>query len=180
MSTSAGILGDEIDKQAALTSEALQDISGVGSATNARQLLPRAVLAMIGPYSAAKFFAERVVQSATFDAELVQALYSKLLPLERMADDNLNVARQRGYFDDPDTAEPLRWLEICNEQVKDCMVALESMLDPELDDLMAAALEEHQRVRARSTGLDPLSGPLQSFTIPESRKVPGAVRRTDP
>jgi hypothetical protein len=87
-----------------------------------------------------------------------------------MADDNLNVARQRGYFDDPDTAEPLRWLEICNEQVKDCMVALESMLDPELDDLMAAALEEHQRVRARSTGLDPLSGPLQSFHYPGKPK----------
>ena len=145
MSTSAGIIGEEIDKQAALASDAIQDISGVGAGTNARQLLPRAVLAMIGPYSAAKFFAERVLQSTTFDADLVQTLYSKLLPLERMADDRLNVARQRGYFDDPDTAEPFRWLETCNEQVKDCMVALESMLDPQLDDLMAAALEEHRR-----------------------------------
>jgi hypothetical protein len=143
MSTSAGIIGEEIDKQAALAGDALQDISGVGA--NARQLLPRAVLAMIGPYSAAKFFAERVLQSATFDADLVQTLHSKLLPLERMAEDRLNVARQRGYFDDPDTAEPLRWLEACNEQMKDCMVALESMLDPQLDDLMAGALEEHQR-----------------------------------
>jgi hypothetical protein len=62
-----------------------------------------------------------------------------------MADDRLKVARQRGYFDDPDIAEPLRWLETCNEQVKDCMVALESTLDPQLDNLMAAALEEHQR-----------------------------------
>lgn len=108
-------------------------------------MLPRAVLAMIGPYSAAKFFAERVLQSATFDADLVQTLHSKLLPLERMADDSLNAARQRGYFDNPDTAEPLRWLETCNEQVKDCLVALESMLDPQLDDLMAEALEEHRR-----------------------------------
>lgn len=145
MSTSAGIIGEEIDRQAALASDALEDISGVGAGTNARQLLPRAVLAMIGPYSAAKFFAERVLQSATFDADLVQTLYSKLLPLERMADDSLNVARQQGYFDNPDTAEPFRWLETCNEQVKDCMVALESMLDPQLDELMTEALEEHQR-----------------------------------
>jgi hypothetical protein len=100
---------------------------------------------MLGPYSAAKFFAERVLQSGAFDAELVQALYSKLFPLERMVDDVLTAARQRGRFDDPDAAEPLRWLETCNEQVKDCMVALESMLDPQLDDLMSAAMEEHQR-----------------------------------
>jgi hypothetical protein len=145
MSTSAGILGDEIDKQTALASDALQDISGVSTGTSARQLLPRAVLAMIGPYSAAKFFVERVLQSGKFDADLVQALHSKLLPLERMADDRLDAARRQGYFDDPDTAEPFRWLEACNEQVKDCMVALESMLDPHLDNLMAEAVEEHQR-----------------------------------
>jgi len=144
MSTS-GIVGEEIDKQTAQASSALQNIFGVGAGTSARQLLPGAVLNMVGPYSAAKFFAERVVQSDAFNVELVQALHSKLLPLERMADDVLAAARQRGYFDDPDAAEPLRWLETCNEQVKDCMVALESMLDPQLDDLMAAALEEHQR-----------------------------------
>ncbi len=145
MSTSSGIIGEEIDKQTELASAALQNISGIGAGANARQLLPRAVLAMLGPYSAALFFAERVVQSPTFNGELVQALHSKLLPLERMADDMLAAARQRDYFDDPETAEPLRWLETCNEQVKDCMVALESMLDPQLDDLMTAALEEHQQ-----------------------------------
>ncbi len=62
-----------------------------------------------------------------------------------MVDDVLAAARRRGHFDDPDTSEPLHWLETCNEQVKDCMAALESMLDPELDGLMAAAMEEHQR-----------------------------------
>ncbi|HEY1182616.1 MAG TPA: hypothetical protein VGE89_00430 [Bryobacteraceae bacterium] len=144
MSTS-GIVGEEIVKQAALASAALQDISGVGAGANARHLLPRAVLAMLGPYSAAKFFAERVVQSDAFNLELVQALYTKLLPLERMVDEVLVASRQRGYFDDPDAAEPLRWLETCNEQVKDCMVALESMLDPKLDGIMASAMEEHQR-----------------------------------
>jgi hypothetical protein len=72
-------------------------------------------------------------------------LHSKLVPLERMADDVLAASRQRGYFDDPNLAEPLRWLETCDEQVKDCMVALESALDPQLDSLMAAAMEEHQR-----------------------------------
>ena len=144
MSTS-GIIGEEIDKQAALAGAALQNISGVGAAVNARQLLPRAVLDVLGPYSAALYIADRVVQSTTFDVELVQALHSKLLPLERMADEMLAAARQLGYFDDPDTAEPFGWLETCNEQVKDCMVALESMLDPQLDGLMAAAMEEHQR-----------------------------------
>ena len=142
MSTS-GIVGEEIAKQAALASVALQDISGAGP--NAGHLLPRAVLAMLGPYSAAKFFAERVLQSEAFNVELVQALYSKMLPLERMVDDVLVAARKRGYFDDPDAAEPLRWLETCNEQVKDCMVALESMLDPQLEDVMAAAMGEQQR-----------------------------------
>ena len=140
-----GIVSEEIDKQAALASAALQRISGVGDGTNARQLLPGAVLAMLGPYSAAKFLAERVLESATFNVDLVQALHSKLLPLERMADDVLAAARQRGYFDDPGAAEPLRWLEACDEQVKDCMVALESMLDPKLDGIMAAAMEEHRR-----------------------------------
>jgi hypothetical protein len=140
MSTS-GIIGEEIDKQAALVTAALRNISGVGAGTSA----PRAVLDMLGPYSTALYIAERVVESATFDVELVQALHSRLLPLERMVDDMLAAARQRGYFDDPDTAEALRWLETCNEQVKDCLVALESMLDPHLDDLMAAAMEEHQR-----------------------------------
>ena len=142
MSTS-GIIGEEIDKQSALASAALQNISGIGA--SAKQLLPRAVLDMLGPYSAALYIAERVVQSATFNAELVDAVHSKLLPLERMADDMLTAARQRGCFDDPDTAEPLRWLETCNEQVKDCMAALESMLVSELDDLMATSMEEHQR-----------------------------------
>lgn len=144
MSTS-GIVGEEIDKQSALASAALQYISGVGAGTSARQFLPRAVLDMLGPYSAALYIAERVVQSATFNVELVQTLHAKLLPLESMADHVLSAARQRGFFEDPDVAEPVRWLETCNEQVKDCMAALESMLDPELDGLMAAAMEEHQR-----------------------------------
>jgi hypothetical protein len=144
MSTS-GIIGEEIDKQAALASAAFQSISGIGAGTSGGQLLPRAVVSMLGPYSVARFFAERVVQSEVFNKELVRALHSKLLPLERMAGEMLAAARQRGYFDDPDAAEPLRWLETCNEQVKDCMVALESMLDPQLDDLMGAALDEHQR-----------------------------------
>jgi hypothetical protein len=141
----SGIIDEEIGKQAALANAALQDISGVGPGSSAGQLVPRGVLAMLGPYSAAKFLAERVVQSNTFDVALARALHSKLLPLERTVDDMLIAARQRGYFEDPDAAEPLRWLTICNEQVKDCMVAIESMLDPQLDDLMAAAMDEHQR-----------------------------------
>ena len=144
MSTS-GLVGEEIDKQAALASVAFQNIASVGAGTSAGQLLPRAVLDMLAPYSAALYLAERVVQSTVFDVELVRALHCKLLPLERMADELLAAGKQRGYFDDPDIAEPLRWLEACNEQIKDCMVALGSMLDPQLDDLMGAALDEHQR-----------------------------------
>ena len=142
MSTS-GIIAQKIDTDAELASAALQNITGAGDGS--RQQLPRAVLDMLGPYSAALYIAERVVQSATFDLELVRTLHAKLLPLERMADDTLATARRRSYFDDPDTAEPLRWLETCDEQVKDCMVALESMMDPKLDELMAAAMVEHQR-----------------------------------
>ena len=152
--SAAGIVGDEIDKQAALAAAALQDVTGVGAGVSARKLFPRAVLALLGPYSAAKFLAERVVQSETFNMELVKAFHSKLLPLERMAEDVLVAARQQGYFDDPDATEPLRWLETCDGQVKDCMVALESMLDPQLDELMAAAEEEHRR--GESVPLDSL------------------------
>jgi hypothetical protein len=140
---SASVIIGEIDKQAVLADAAFQRIAGTSA--SARESLPSTVLAMLGPYSAALYIAERVVQSDVFNAELVQMLHSKLLPFERMADDMLAAARQRGYFDDPDAAEPLRWLETCNEQAKDCMVALESMLNPTLDDLMGAALEEHQR-----------------------------------
>jgi hypothetical protein len=96
--------------------------------------------------------AEHFLESNVFNAELVRTLHSKLLLLERMADEALAAAKQGGYFDDPDAAEPLRWLEGCNEQVKDCMVALESMLDPELDGLMTLALEEHQRCGATTRG----------------------------
>jgi hypothetical protein len=135
MSTSA-IVGDELDKQAALASAALGGTSGVG---------PRAVLDVLGPYSAALYIVERVGVSDVFNAELVRAVHSKLLPLEHMADGMLKAAREHGHFDDPDIVEPLRWLETCNEQVKDCMVALEAMLDPELDDLMDAAMEERQQ-----------------------------------
>lgn len=97
------------------------------------------------PYSAALYLADRVVHSGTFDAAMVQDLHVQLLPFERMADAVLATARQERYFDDPDLAEPLRWLEDCNEQVKDCMTALESILDPQLDEVMAAAMEEHRR-----------------------------------
>jgi len=144
MSTS-GIVGEEIDKQAAVASAAFQDVASFGGSADARQSLPRAILAMLGPYSGALFFAERVVRSEAFNADLARMIHSRLLPLEHMADEMLATARQRGYFDNPDTAEPLGWLETCNEQVKDCMVALESMLDPTLDGVMAAAMEEHRR-----------------------------------
>ena len=144
MSTS-GIVGEEIDKQSALARAAFEGISGIGAGANAGETLARAVLDTLGPYSSALYIAERIVESDVFDVDLVQAVHSNLLTLERIADDMLAAARQRGYFDDAEIAEPLRWLETCNEQVKDCMVALEAMLDPRLGDLMASATDEHRR-----------------------------------
>jgi hypothetical protein len=140
--SASGVIGEEIDKQAALASAALESISAVRSS---RQLPPHIVLDMLVPYSAAYYIADRVIQSGVPNPELVRTLLSRLLPFERMADDMLASARQRGYFDNPEAADPLRWLETCNEQVKDCLVALESMLDPRLDSLMTRALEEHRR-----------------------------------
>ena len=139
------IVGEEIDRQAALASTAMRKISGVGAGARNEQLLPRAVFEVLGPYSAALYIAERVVESASFNVELVHALHFKLLRLERMADDMLSAARQKGNFDNRETVEALPWLENCNERVKDCMVALESMLDPKLVDLMASAMDEHER-----------------------------------
>ncbi len=49
-----GIVGDEIDKQAALAAIVVQEVSGLGAGTSARKLFPRAVVAMLGPYSAAE------------------------------------------------------------------------------------------------------------------------------
>src|SRR5580698_2011350 len=137
--TVSGMVGEEIDKQAALASAALRNMSGAAAGPSPSQLIPRAILEMLGPFSAALYIAERVVQSSTFNLELVESLYSRLRPLEQMADDMLTAAMQMGSFDDPHTVEPLRWLETCNEQVKDCMVALESMLDPQLDEVLAAS-----------------------------------------
>src|ERR1700687_1231182 len=69
MSTS-GIVGEEIDKQAALASAALKSISGVGASAR-QQRRPRAVLDVLSPYSTALYIAQRVVQSAVFDVEIV-------------------------------------------------------------------------------------------------------------
>lgn len=136
-----GIIGEEIDKHVALARAALREVSG----SKSTKTLPRALLDVLGPYSASLYIAERIIESESVNAELVETLHSKLIPLEEMTDRVLASARQQGHAGDPEVAEPFRWLEICNEQVKDCMVALEAMLDPELDDLMNAAVEEHRR-----------------------------------
>ena len=48
MSTS-GIIGEEIDKHAALAGAALRSIARVGEDASGRQSLPRTVLEMLGP-----------------------------------------------------------------------------------------------------------------------------------
>ncbi len=52
MSTS-GMIGEEIDKQLASASAALRNIAGADASASERQLLPRAVLDVLGPYAAA-------------------------------------------------------------------------------------------------------------------------------
>jgi len=151
MST-AGLVIEEIDKQAALASTAFQAISEIRAGKDARHALPRAVLALLTPYSAMRCFAERVIESAEFDVELVRGLHARLLPFERMAEDVLATAQQRGYFNEPDIEGPLRWLGACNDDVKDCIVALEAILDPHLDDIMAAAKGEY--LRGETVSLD--------------------------
>ncbi len=56
----SGIISEEVDKQAALASVAFQNASDLDVGLGARQLLPRTVLDMLGPYSAALYIAERV------------------------------------------------------------------------------------------------------------------------
>jgi hypothetical protein len=118
-----------------------------GSATRIRLLeaLGRSLWKFVKPYCAVLSIAERVVDSAVFDRQAFLNLHDRLLPLERMADDILATSKKGDYFNRTLTAAPLVSLNACNERIKDCMVAIESSLDPHLDDLMAAALEEHQR-----------------------------------
>lgn len=97
------------------------------------------------PYWAILYIVERTVDSGEFDRERFRALYDRSLPLERMVDDALAVARTQDYFNRPVTAAPLLALQACNERMKDCMVALESTRDQHLDEIMAAALDEHRR-----------------------------------
>jgi hypothetical protein len=118
-----------------------------GSATRNRLLeaLGRSLWKFVKPYWAVLSIAERAVDSGVFDRQAFLNLHDRLLPLERMADDILAASRKRDYFNRTLTAAPLASLNACNERIKDCMVAIESSLDPHLDDLMAAALDEHRR-----------------------------------
>ena len=59
-------IGGTIDSEAARATVASQEISDAGS--SAKTLLPRAILDLLGPYSAAQYIAERVVESELFNA----------------------------------------------------------------------------------------------------------------
>ncbi len=60
--SAVGIVVEEIDKQAALAGAAIRNVAGISATPEAKHLLPGAVLDMVAPYSAALFFAERVLQ----------------------------------------------------------------------------------------------------------------------
>ncbi len=94
------------------------------------------------------------MESATYSPELAQSLHAKPLPFEWMVERTLATVRERGYLEDPEAGEPLRWLESCDEQIRDCLVALESMLGPELDAILRAAPED----RGETIPLESISG----------------------
>lgn len=85
------------------------------------------------------------MESGALGPETLKMLLSRSLKLEAMMDFILENARVHKYFKNRHTAPPLQALEACNERIEDCMVALEASLDLDLDGIMAAALEEHQR-----------------------------------
>ena len=93
-----GIIGEEMEQQAALASAARKNIDDAEKGERGRQVLPRAVLDMLRPYAVALYIADRVVQSATYNPELGQLLHAKLLPFEQMVERTLVTARERGYF----------------------------------------------------------------------------------
>jgi hypothetical protein len=76
---------------------------------------------MLGAY-----IAESIIQSATFNVELVQVLHDRLLAPERMVDDKLAAVKQRGYFDM--RKRPSRFI---GSNLRTAIVVLESMLEPE-------------------------------------------------
>ena len=54
-------------------------------------------------------------------------------------------AREAGTYGRGPLAFPNAPNQVCNEQVKDCLAAIESILDPQLDQLMDGAMAEHKR-----------------------------------
>ena|SRR6266436_10381924 len=144
MSTLMGSL-QELDKQAEIAATALQKMTTASELGHDLPTLEEAIWTFVRPYWHTLTIADRVVDSGAFDRPKIEALHSRLLPIEHMAENIIATARERGYFEKTETAAPLLSLEAAHERIKDCMVALESILDPQLDDIMAAALEEHKR-----------------------------------
>jgi hypothetical protein len=137
---------EELNDQAALALKAEERITETeGGRKRLLRDLAEALWAFAMPSWAMVSIVERAIDSGLFDRELFQRIHERLLPLERKADQILASAGERDYFNQTSTAAPLLALRACNERLKDCMVAVESMLDPQFDDIMAAALEEHRR-----------------------------------
>lgn len=133
----------EFDIQATSARSAIGKIASAGNRT--RPALEQALWGFVKPYWAILSIVEGVVESGPFEHETLTAYHLKLLPLEQMADEALGAAKRGEYSSHSQTAGALLSLQGCNERIKDCMVALESMLDPRLDHVMAGALGEHRR-----------------------------------
>ena len=142
MSTLAASLR-EFDAQAASALAAVERMSPAGNQT--RHALERALWGFVKPYWAMLSIVEGVVECGPFELDSLKAIHSTLLQIEQIADETLAAARKRDSSNHSQTAGALLSLQGCNERIKDCMVALELVLDPHLDDVMAGALDEHRR-----------------------------------
>ncbi|HYM11023.1 MAG TPA: hypothetical protein VEU62_09825 [Bryobacterales bacterium] len=136
---------DELNAQAQSALAAGEKATAAVQRDRLLQWLGHTLWAFTRRYWAILYIVERAVASGGFDRDSFHMLHEKVLPLERMADNILASARTRDYLNVTLTAAPLLSLQECNEHIKDCMAALESMLEPHLDDLMAEALDEHRR-----------------------------------
>jgi hypothetical protein len=146
----------EFEQQARLLSVASQRIGELPKAGGPlKPQLGAAMWAVAKPYLAMLTFIEGALESGALDQEMLKMLLSQSLKHEAIVDALLENARAHKYRDNRHTAPPLQALEACAERIKDCMVALEATLDPDLDGIMAGALQEHQRGR---------TVPLESLT----------------
>lgn len=135
----------ELDENAKAAFAALPAIAAKANRADAVEKLAPAIWQFVMPYWAALVIVERYIESSDFERLPAETMLANLREWERKADEILESARSADYLTHTQTAAPLRSLDLVNERIKDCAVALESMLDPNLDAIMDSALDEYRR-----------------------------------